>query len=106
MEFLSKEEIFQMEKNEFIETITMNCILYKIIQNIYFKQLNHNSFQKKMIHQLDTNFKKHYYIQYELLHLMITIGLLYLLFIQLIKIIYLNKVVYYISILYHHFKVT
>ena len=32
----SKEEIFQMEKNEFIETITMNYIFWKtMILNIY-----------------------------------------------------------------------
>ena len=104
--FSQKKKYFKWKKNEFIETITMNCILQKTIQNIYFKQWNHKSFQKKMIRQLETIFKKHCCIQYDLFHSITTIILLYLLFIQFIKIIHLNKVVYYILIYYHCFKVT
>ena len=58
-----------------------------------------------MIRQLETLFKKHCCIQYGLFHSTITIILLYLLFIQFINIIHLNKVMFSISILYHHFKV-
>ena len=58
-----------------------------------------------MIRQLETIFKKHYYIQYGLFHSITTIILLYLLLIQFIKIIHLNKVMFCISIHFHHFKV-
>ena len=104
--FSFKRRNISTRNDDFIETITMNYIFWKMIQNIYFKQWNHKSFQKKMIRQLKTIFKKHCCIQYDLFYLTITIILFHLLFIQFINIIHLNKVMFCISIHFHRFKVT
>ena len=56
MEFLSKEEIFQMEKNEFIETITMNCILQKNNSEYLFQTVEPQYISKENDKSIRNNF--------------------------------------------------